>query len=236
MKRTIYLFSTMLCTAIGISAQESSGVETTLAADVVSQYIWRGQECGNVSIQPTLGIEYNGLSLSAWGSVGTEASDTKEFDLTLGYTIGKFNIGVTDYWFNEGLEPDGKYFKYKAHSTNHLIEANVGVDLGHVNIQWFTNITGNDGTCSDGKRAYSSYFEIGVPFSAATVDWNIAVGAVPYSTDFYDVSRFAITNIALNATKEIRFTDTFALPIFGQIVANPRSEKAYFIVGFTLKP
>lgn len=30
-------------------------VETTIAADVVSQYIWRGQDLGNVSLQPTLG-------------------------------------------------------------------------------------------------------------------------------------------------------------------------------------
>ena len=40
-------------------------VETTVAADVVNQYIWRGQESGNVSLQPTLGVAYKGFSLTA---------------------------------------------------------------------------------------------------------------------------------------------------------------------------
>ena len=55
-------------------------VETTVAADVVNQYIWRGQELGNVSLQPTLGVAYKGFSLTAWGNIGlSEPSDTKEF-------------------------------------------------------------------------------------------------------------------------------------------------------------
>ena len=96
-------------------------VETTIAADFVSQYIWRGLDLGDVSIQPTLGVGYKGLSLTAWGNVGlSNSSDTKEFDLTLAYTIGGFNIGITDYWFNLGLDPENRYFKYDAHGTNHL--------------------------------------------------------------------------------------------------------------------
>lgn len=50
-----------------MSAQDE--VETTIGADIVSQYIWRGQELGDVSLQPTLGIAYKGLSLTAWGSI-----------------------------------------------------------------------------------------------------------------------------------------------------------------------
>ena len=67
-------------------------VEASVGADLVSGYIWRGQDLGNVSIQPSLSIAYKGFSLSAWGSVGFEKSDTKEFDLTLGYGIGGFSV------------------------------------------------------------------------------------------------------------------------------------------------
>ena len=80
-------------------AQEN--IETDISADLVSGYIWRGQDLGNVSIQPTLSVSYKGFSLSAWGSVGFEGKDTKELDLTLGYTNGGFSISVTDYWFDE---------------------------------------------------------------------------------------------------------------------------------------
>lgn len=72
-------------------------VEASVGTDLVSGYIWRGQDLGNVSIQPSLSIAYKGFSLSAWGSVGFEKSDTKEFDLTLGYGIGGFSVSVTDY-------------------------------------------------------------------------------------------------------------------------------------------
>ena len=110
-------------------------METTIAADVVNQYIWRGVDAGNVSLQPTLGVAYKGLSLTAWGSVGlSESSDTKEFDFTLGYTTGGLNVGITDYWFSVGQDPDARYFKYDAHGTNHVFEAFVGYDFGVVSV------------------------------------------------------------------------------------------------------
>lgn len=212
-------------------------VETTVGTDVVSSYIWRGQDLGNVSIQPTLGIGYKGLSLTAWGSVGlSEPTDTKEFDLTLGYTTGGFNIGITDYWFNVGLDPRNRYFKYDAHGTNHVFEANIGYDFGIASIQWFTNFAGNDGLNKDGKRAYSSYAELSVPFKLATTEWSATAGVVPYATDFYGTNGFAVTNLSLKATKDIKVTESFSIPVFGQVVANPRSQKAYLVFGFTLQP
>ena len=223
--------------AASAAALAQEKVETTISGDVVSSYIWRGQDLGHVSLQPTLGIGYKGLSLSAWGSVGlSDPSDTKEFDLTLGYTIGRFNIGITDYWFNSGLDPENRYFKYDAHGTNHVFEANVGYDFGFVGLQWFTNFAGNDGMNNDGKRAYSSYVELSVPFKLATVDWTATAGAVPFSTDFYGTDGFAVTNLALKATKDIQVTETFSVPVFGQVVANPCSQKAYLVIGFTLQP
>ena len=216
-------------------AQEE--IETAISGDVVSSYIWRGQDLGSVSLQPNLGVGYKGLSLTAWGSVGlTDPADTKEFDLTLGYTIGGLNIGVTDYWFNVGLDPEGRYFKYDTHGTNHVFEANIGYDFGPVALQWYTNFAGNDGVNKDGNRAYSSYVEATVPFRLATVDWTATAGAVPFATDFYGTTGFAVTNLSLRATKDIKVTDSFSVPIFGQVVGNPCSQKAYLVLGFTLQP
>ena len=231
----IVLFALGLVLSSTAHAQDE--IETAIGADIVSSYIWRGQDLGNVSLQPTLGVAYKGVSLSAWGSVGlTEPTDTKEFDLTLNYTAGRFNIGVTDYWFNSGLDPQNRYFKYDAHGTNHLFEANIGYDFGIASLQWYTNFAGNDGINNDGKRAYSSYVEANVPFRLASTDWNATVGAVPYATTAYEVNGFAVTDLSLRATKEIKVTDSFSIPVFGQVTANPRSQKAYLIVGFTIQP
>lgn len=234
--KKIVLMARMMAT--GWSAMAQDTVETTVAADFVNQYIWRGQDLGNTAIQPTLGVAYKGLSLTAWGSVGvTEASDTKEFDLTLAYTAGGFNIGITDYWFNKnGLDPDGRYFKYDAHGTNHVFEANIGYDFGFASLQAYTNFAGNDGFNKDGKRAYSTYVELAAPFKLATVDWTASLGVVPFYTSFYGTEGFAVTNLALKATKDIAITDKFSLPVFAGVVGNPCSQKAYLVFGFTLQP
>lgn len=219
------------------TANAQDKVETTVAADVVSNYLWRGQKLGEVSIQPTLGVAYKGLSLSAWGSYGlSNPDDAKEFDLTLAYSIGGFNVGITDYFFTS--QGDGvKYFKYKAHETAHVFEANVGYDFGPVALQWYTNFTGADGLNKNGKRAFSSYVEATAPFKVASIDWEAAIGAVPYATSFYsDATGFAVTNISLKATKDIKITDTFSIPVFAQVAANPSNQKAYFAFGFTLQP
>ncbi len=236
--KKIVLFAMGLVMSMTTFAQE---IETTVATDVVNQYIWRGQDLGGVSLQPTLGVGYKGLSLTAWGSVGlTDPADTKEFDLTLAYTIGGLNIGITDYWFNQAIggDPMNRYFKYDAHSTNHVFEANIGYDFGLASVQWFTNLGGNDGVNKDGKRAYSSYVEVVVPFKLSAIDWTATAGAVPFATDFYNewTSGFAVTNLALKATKSIKMTDSFSIPIFAQVAANPCTQKAYLVFGLTLQP
>ena len=64
------LFWTVIL-VIGITGrlQAQSNVETSLKADFVSSYIWRGQNLGHVSLQPELSVGWKGLSLAVWGNV-----------------------------------------------------------------------------------------------------------------------------------------------------------------------
>ncbi len=229
MRKIVILAMGLVASATALAQDK---IEATIEADFVSQYIWRGLDCGNVSLQPTLGIAYKGFSLSAWGSVGFKSEDTKEFDLTASYTVGGLTVEVTDYWFDS---PEKRYFYYNAHSTSHVFEASVAYDFGLLSAAWYTNFAGNDGLNKSGKRAYSSYFEVNAPFRLATCEWTGTLGVVPYATDFYDTTGFAVTNVALKASKDIKITDSFSVPIFGQVIANPCSQKAYFVFGFTLK-
>ena len=91
----IILGGVLLMGVMTINAQEK--IETTIGTDIVSQYIWRGQDLGSVSVQPTLAIGYKGLSLTGWGNIGlSDPADAKEFDLTLDYTIKGFNFGISN--------------------------------------------------------------------------------------------------------------------------------------------
>ena len=226
----------LLLSVPAVKAQENK-IETTISADFVNQYIWRGQDLGHVSFQPTLGISYKGFAASAWGNVGlTDSSDTKEIDIDISYSIGGFNVGITDYWFSTGSDPKGRYFRYNAHSTNHIFEANVGYDFGVANLQWYINIAGDDKRTQQGKRAYSSYVELSIPFKLGGLAWSGAVGCVPYATAFYETTGFAVTNLSLQATKDIVIPDKFSIPVFAVLTANPNTKKAYFVFGITLQP
>ena len=131
---------TIACSmAVGMATAQEK-LETTLNADVVSTYVWRGMDLGNASLQPTLGIAWKGLSLSAWGSVGiARAEDMKELDLTLQYTTGGLTLGVVDYWNDTA---DKRYLYYQTHGTGHAFEGFVGYDFGPLSLSWQTIFAG----------------------------------------------------------------------------------------------
>lgn len=236
--KTLKIMALALVSMMSMSAMAQDNVEGSVSADVVSRYIWRGQPLGDAAVQPSASLSYKGLSLGAWASYSflNSENNNKEFDLTLSYTTGGFNVGVTDYYFSYP-GADNKYFEYRAHETKHVWEANVGYDFGPVALQWYTNIAGDDGMNKDGDRAYSSYFSIAAPFKLATCDWTATVGFVPYATSFYaDATGFCVTNASLRCTKELKVCKNFSLPVFMEGIANPSTKKGYFLVGFTVAP
>lgn len=225
----------VLVSMFSVCGYAQDKVEASAGADVVSRYVWRGMSLGDASIQPTAGLSYKGISLSAWGSYDfLNSKSAKEFDLTLSYSTGGFNIGVTDYYFSY-YGAENTYFEYRAHETSHVWEANIGYDFGPVAVQWFTNFAGADGVNKDGKRAYSSYAEFSAPFKLADCDWVAKVGAVPYATDLYGVDGFAVTNVSLRCTKEIALCKKKSLPVFAEGICNPNTKKGYLVVGATVE-
>ena len=232
----------LLSMAMPFTAKAQDKVEASAGVDLVSGYVWRGQDLGGVSLQPSASIAYKGFSLGAWGSVGIESSDTKEFDLILGYSTGGFSVSVTDYWYNvTGDGVTAKYFQYGAHNAanSHLFEAQIGYDFGPVAVNWYTNFAGNDGLNKKGERAYSSYFSLAAPFKLGGLDWCAEVGATPWATSFYNKSGsddfgangFEIANISLAATKTLDITESYSLPVSAKAIWNPATEGAYFVFG-----
>lgn len=215
------------------NVRTQNDVEFHLDADFVSSYIWRGFKLGTVSLQPELSVSWKGLSLSAWGSVGlSNKDDPSEIDLTFSYETGGLTFGVLDYWNDED---DKRYFYYKKDHSNHVFEGFVEYDFGPVAASWQTIFAGNDYRESDGKHEYSSYLEVSAPFTFATCDWDVAVGIVPWKTEYYDTSGFSVTTLSLRATKTLLITKKFALPLFGELIANPARQDLFFVFGLTLK-
>ena len=229
-KKIMLLFAVMgLASASAVKAQDK--VEASVGADLVSGYIWRGQDLGGVSVQPGASISYKGLSLSAWGSVGFEGTDTKEFDLTLSYQYGGFSIGVTDYWFTNSSAP-ARYSDYK---EAHTFEVGLGYDFGPLAVNWYTNFAGSVGENKDGKDAYASYVSVSAPFSLGGIDWTAEIGATPWANDFYNdySDGFKVSAISLQASKEIKIMGTGYLESYNKRRIL-RSRNKFLISGYSI--
>ncbi len=211
-----------------VPASAADGVTPELGVDIVSSYIWRGADCGGFSVQPRAALSYKGFELGVWASAelfkNDETANVKEFDLDLSYTVGDFSIGVTDYYFCDA--PYLAAWRFNRASA-HTLEANLGYDFGPVALSWNTVLAGPDHQ-SDGDRVYSSYVEVTAPFSWKGLECEAAVGASPWEDTFTSEGnrKFNVVNCSLALTKEIKH-----VPLTGQIVYNPRTEKTYFVVG-----
>lgn len=223
MKKTFLLF-TFLINCACIQAQEVFG-----NADVVSSYIWRGMKLGNISLQPTVGFNWEGLTISAWGS--TEFSkNNNEIDLTLEYEYKNLTLYVIDY-FAQSEDMRFNYFNYSTHSTDHIFEAGIAYEVCEkfpLTLSWYTNFAGNDYR-ENGKRAWSSYGEISYPFNIKTVEMSAEVGFSPWEGMYAD--QFSVVNIGLSAMKEFKLGSKFSLGVSGKLVANPYEEKVHVVVG-----
>ena len=224
--------------------------EFTIQGDLVSSYVWRGiYQGGAASFQPTLGFSVGNFSLTAWGSTSLSESN-KEIDLTAAYKFGEAGptLSVATLWWDGQAdvangELTNNYFHFKSGDTGHHFEAGLAYTLPiekfPLSIAWYTMFAGADRKTTDEgeeKQAYSSYVELNYPFSVKGVDLNATCGVVPYKTPQYNVNGFAVTNLALKATKAINFNDNFSLPIFVQAIWNPRLEDAHLVFGVTLRP
>ncbi|MCC8117877.1 MAG: hypothetical protein LIP09_03895 [Bacteroidales bacterium] len=217
-----------------VTVASEGDFEASVSADLVTSYVWRGQELGGFSVQPGVSIAYKGLSLSAWGSTSIEDKWNREVDFTLAYAVKGFTIGVTDYWFSRtGDGETARYFSYGAHNpyNSHVWEGHVGYDFGPLAIDWYTNFAGCDGVTHKGKRAYSSFVELTVPFSGLGLDWELKGGASPYCTSFYNANGFAVTEAALKAAKTVKLSEAITFPAWVQIAVNPRNSDIYLVAG-----
>lgn len=225
----------------GASAQDKFTVSGNL--DLVTNYVWRGiDQNSGVSVQPGLGLDYKGFSLSAWGSqslTNNADRDVQEFDINLGYSIGGFSATITDYWWGGLHNPYGYYKNGPADNPvdgGHHFEATVAYrvsDKVPLTVSWSTWFAGADLRTSGDKRCYSTYisasYDIACP---AEITLTPSVGFTPWEGYYHDKTAF--TDISLKASKDIALSSKFSLPLFVQAIASPVNDHVYLVAGLGL--
>ena len=241
------------CLPASLSAQDK--VTATVSADLVSRYMWRGIDMAGVSIQPELNLAWQGLSLDIEGSNPLEKDGgVQDLDVTLGYSLYGFNIGVTDYWTAD-VDPRNRYFYYGGETEcPHQLEGNIGYTCKYGSLQAYTMFYGNDFKI-DGSRAYSTYIELSVPFKLGGIDWDVRAGVTPFESagttyqeqvvtetgkvktytrgDWMYGESFTCNLASVRATKEFEFKK-FKLPVFVELHTNPYLQRANLVFGISI--
>jgi hypothetical protein len=223
-----------------VCAQEKAKVEFSVGADLVSSYVWRGVFQSGASLQPSVGLEYCGLSIGAWGSTTLGGSDFKELDLSVGYSAAGFSLAVTDYFWAGESTPF-----FSGYKSSHLLEATVGYDFGETTdfplyLSWSTFLAGDLDVVAD-KRKYSTYIEAGYAFSIGSVEMTASVGVAPWDSPAWLVapgdtpfkSGFQVSSIALGASKSLKVSDDYSIGLFANLVASPARDGAHLVVGLS---
>lgn len=239
--KKIVLGLLFLSLVFGFSTAKSQvkGVDINLSGDIVSSYVWRGAKAAGASVQPSLTASIGGFSLGAWGSTDIATAGYKEVDFTASYSVAGLTLAVTDYWWDG--DDAYRYFSTPEDGySGHMLEAGLSYTLPQsfpLTLSWNTFFLGEGNKKGNGDNSFSTYVELSYPFSVKGVDMTLATGFCPWESAVYgsDIDGFKFTNVTLGASKEIKITDSFSVPVFTNIIANPAKEDINFVFGITIK-
>lgn len=236
--KTVYLTAILLSLTV-LSANAQSKINVDFGADIVSSYVWRGVKAAGASIQPSINAGLGGFTLGAWGSTDITSNEgTKEVDFTASYEVAGLKLAVTDYWWDG--EGQFRYFSSPNNgNSGHLLEGTIGYTLPEafpLSVTLNTFLLGKGNKKENGDNAYSTYIEFAYPFSIQGLDMGVSTGFTPWkNTTLKTANGIKFTSVALHASKSIKITESFSLPIVAAVIANPAHEDIHFVFGISLK-
>lgn len=190
-------------------------------AEVVSDYNWRGQNIGGLSIQPYVEFSTYGFNIGAWGSVGSGSYDdfnqlVPELDLYLSYTTPDehFTLGLTHYYYFDGPFFGGGYKLDELGSSQSEISISIfGHDYFPLEIGFNMMFGGGDYYSANGvlvmkdqntaEKLMSMYIYLKYTFELNDVEIIPEIGLSPNQSmyTYYDLNTnkhlgFAMNNIS----------------------------------------
>jgi hypothetical protein len=261
MKKTILTLFCALTFAAGASAQDDdlglafendddeSGVSFYGGFDLTSAYVWRGTLLvKGANFQPYIEFDAGPFAIGAWNCTDFHGK-LNEFDLYTSISAGPVTFSVTDYFSVEDTYADyPKYSNYKKDETAHTLEFSVdcafdfGLDAsmnvllyGADKKDWLEGIDDDKAA----KNAYGTYFELGYTATVKGVDFRTFVGTVFNQSTWYGDGTGThkgvnVVNLGVKATKEIKITEHFALPVYACFGYNPQADDVAAFAGFTI--
>ena len=214
------LVTMLICSSIGVQAQETiQKSKFTAGADLYSNYIFRGTKFGKgPSVQPSVKYISGGFTAGVWGSF--DASGYAETDPYLSYTFPfGLSLGVTDYYY-PGLD----LFDLSEATGSQALEINAGFTKWGLSLSANYIVNKAGGAASAGN---DTYFQAGYAFT----NFSLFAGA---GTGWHtEDGEFDLCHVGISTTKEIKLSESFSIPVIGQVIVNPDREQLFVVVGFS---
>lgn len=219
--------------------------------DLASNYMWRGYDqsyTGNMfdpSFQPSLTLGYGKFYINLWGNASL-LSDYKEFDMFLGFDHENLSVTIYDVFCGVGADFGAQsFFDKEAHNLTATIDYTF---FDRLRLHWATTFLHAADRLPNGKRAFSSYFEVGYtqPFGEV-MDMEIIAGAAPwtgpfwmagprvmvdgaYTLDFDNQPQgFNVTNLSVVLTREFDVNGV-GIPVELGYTFNPTTKRHYALI------
>ncbi len=214
------LIVVMVLSTVEMRAQdEEKQSGFTTGVDFYSSYVFRGTRFGQgPSVQPSLKYINGGLTLGVWGAF--DASGYSETDPYISYSFPfGLSLGLTDYYY-PGLD----VFDVSKTTGSHAFELNGGYSTGGLSLSanYIFNEAGGAASAGGDKYFQAAYaFESFSLFAGAGDGWHTSDG------------KFNLCNVGIGTSKEIKITESFSVPVNGQVILNPERKQLFLVVGFS---
>lgn len=210
---------------IGISANaQTNPVEWGGSLGVANNMYWRGSlSAEKPCIQPGIYVASGLFRFDVWSSW---SSDYFDLELTPTLTLGDFELSIIDYYEPEEGESNS-YFNFFGDDSKHSTELVLAYYANKlpVNITAATFFLGDENE-ETGKPNWSTYLELGYPYSFKWFDAEVSVGATPAKGYYTETAAWIHSALALS--KEFELGKQWTLPVDVAVSYNPHVSKAFF--------
>jgi len=214
------------------------------------------------SIQPSLSVNYKNLTFGVWGAYstgGVHASQELDLYLSANFINDMFTLIVTDYYFPS--DTASYHFLSYDNKTGHVLETGLvfnGTDKFPISLSAYVNVYGHDShkvgdNPSDTTTfnieqgiQFSNYFEISYSKSFKNnFDISAFLGftlsnpkKADSNTGYIGESGFygngpGIVNLGFSASKSLKITNSYSLPLSVSFIINPQAERVYLVFGIS---
>jgi hypothetical protein len=222
-KKRMYLaglFLLVLISTTSLQAQDevkSSSFST--GADFYTNYIWRGTKFGTgPSLQPSVKFTSGVFTAGVWGSYDAHGYAETDPYVSIALKSG-LSFGLTNYYF-----PGLKIFETSDTAGSNALELNAAFTKAGFSLSanYILNQAGGAGSAGG-----HTYFQAGYTYN------NVSIFAGAGDGWHTSDGKFNLCNVGIGATKVINITESFTIPVNGQVILNPEREQLFVVVGFS---